>query len=337
MRPARSIAGCYSCRLSLLRQFVGCPLQTPLHANRQVLPALRRPSEGLVPQRRLLSSLDPTAKDGKQSATAPEEEAVRTELEIDDDATAANPSEDEVPWYLEVEPPRHPTLIPEPPRLPNIPEDSPRLIKPLLDFASDDLGLDDLNLMDLRALDPPAALGPKLLMLFGTARSQRHLHVSADRLVRWARGRGLGATADGLLGRNELKTKLRRKARKAKLLGQTASLTEDDGIATRWICVNFVTTAWVASEEAEITANDGTVSGFGAIQTGTTIVVQMFTESRRQELDLEGLWNRVLKRSQGQLVPEDEPSPPERSRDPIVEALAGSVDLHGERSKSVPQ
>jgi len=205
----------------------------------------------------------------------------------------------EQPWYLDVEPPIHPTLIHEAPQLPDIPEGSPGLTEPLVKYVSEDLGLDGLSLLDLREMDPPPALGPDLIMLFGTARSERHLHVSADRLVRWLRGRGISAQADGLLGRNELKTKLRRQARKAKLLGSTGvMLGGDDGISTGWICVNLGTIG-SSDQEVQLVDESGTSMGFGVPQTGSTIVVQIMTEARREELDLERLWAGKLRRGTG--------------------------------------
>jgi len=188
-------------------------------------------------------------------------------------------------------------LVNEPAALPDIPEDSPRLMDPLLNYVSDELGMDDLALLDLREMDPPPALGSNLLMVFGTARSERHLHVSADRLVRWLRGRGVTADADGLLGRNELKIKLKRLARKAKLLGNSGVMRGgDDGISTGWVCVNLGMVGG-SLEEVEMLDDEGRPTGFGVPQTGTTIVVQMLTESRRHDLDLEGLWAGKLQRS----------------------------------------
>lgn len=171
-------------------------------------------------------------------------------------------------------------------------------MEPLVKHVSEDLGLDDLTLLDLRELDPPPALGPDLIMLFGTARSERHLHVSADRLVRWLRGYGISAKADGLLGRNELKTRLRRQARKAKLLGN-AGVTRggDDGISTGWICVNLGTIGG-SDTETVILDEKGRPTGFGVSQMGTTVVIQFMTSSRRAELDLETLWLGKLRRSQ---------------------------------------
>ncbi|KAL2020455.1 hypothetical protein VTK56DRAFT_8421 [Thermocarpiscus australiensis] len=212
-------------------------------------------------------------------------------------AASSESDSSDVPWYLQVEPPRHPTLLHEPQPLPDIPEGSPKLMEPLLKFVSDELGLDDLSLLDLREMDPPPALGPDLLMLFGTARSERHLHVSADRLVRWLRGRGVAATADGLLGRNELKIKLRRIARKAKLLGSSGvARGGDDGISTGWICVNLGQVEG-SHQEMKLVDEEGRPTGFGVPRTGTTVVIQMLTESKRQDLDLETFWRDTLKES----------------------------------------
>ncbi|EPE06607.1 atp25 neucr ame full atpase synthesis protein mitochondrial flags precursor [Ophiostoma piceae UAMH 11346] len=232
--------------------------------------------------------------------------------------------EDDVPWYLKVNVPKHETLTPQTTPLPDIPANSPILMDPLVTFAADDLGLDDLKILDLRGLDPPAGLGPDLIMLFSTARSERHLHVSADRLVRWFRKYGVQANADGLLGRNELKIKLKRKARRAKLLGNISQLaagtTEevDDGISTKWVCVNagFIggrgkdakdakdsKDSKISKDKAPTEAHGeqsvvdakGRTSGFGSVRSaGTTVVVQIFTEGKRKQMELEQLWTKAL-------------------------------------------
>ncbi|PKS09139.1 hypothetical protein jhhlp_003753 [Lomentospora prolificans] len=209
----------------------------------------------------------------------------------------------ETPWYLEVEPPSHPP-VQEPAPLPPIPHDSPTLLEPLLKYVYGEMGLDDLNLLDLRAFDPPPAIGQNLLMLFGTARSERHLHVASGRLVRWLRyNYKLEAEADGLIGPGELRTKLRRMRRKAKLLGSstTSKPGGDDGITTGWICVNLGTIGAEVNETARFD-DSGKLSGFGnsAVETGCTIVVQVMTESRRTELNLEKLWLDSLARNQRQ-------------------------------------
>ncbi|KAK1752254.1 hypothetical protein QBC47DRAFT_390108 [Echria macrotheca] len=287
--PALRAFSCQSCRLSTLRILLG---DNSLSRGRHVFARKYFATPSAAP----FSTFRSTAPALRPFAI---EEQRSHEGISNDNAAASPPAESngsEIPWYLEVEPPRHPTLLHEAPPLPDIPDDSPKLMEPLVKFTSDDLGLDDLTLLDLRELDPPPALGPDLMMLFGTARSERHLHVSADRLVRWLRGHGISAKADGLLGRNELKTKLRRQARKAKLLGNSGvPRGGDDGISTGWICVNLGTIG-SSDEEAAILDERGRPTGFGVAQLGTTIVVQVMTESRRQELNLEKLWTGLLKR-----------------------------------------
>jgi len=164
-------------------------------------------------------------------------------------------------------------------------------------------------------------------MIIGTARSVKHLNVSADRFCRWLRTTyKLRPYADGLLGRNELKLKLRRKARRLKLERQAGRTGveegADDGITTGWVCVNVGPVDDVVLEEAETTAadvaepaeemdaadeeeytnpsselpendtdDDPTYVGFGSRETSQRIVVQLFTEEKRAEMNLEELWN----------------------------------------------
>ena len=192
-----------------------------------------------------------------------------------------------------------------------MPQDAPLILSPILTYLSDTAGLDNLLLLDLRHLDPPPALGANLIMLIGTARSVKHLNVSADRFCRWCRSNyKLRPYADGLLGRNELKLKLRRKARRQKLaqsVGNTLEQHRDDGITTGWVCVNVGAvdkavlqeaapdgiqdeTESLDSEEEEYENPDEGYVGFGSRSTAPRIVVQMLTEEKRLEMDLEGLW-----------------------------------------------
>lgn len=211
--------------------------------------------------------------------------------------------QEEEPWYLQEEAPRHPSLIQHSQPLPEVPENVPLVLHDLVQYVAGDMGLEDLKLLDLRTLDPPAALGPNLVMLFGTARSERHLHVSGRHLVSWLRRHGIQSHADGLLGRNEFKIKMRRKQRKAKLLGTAATpMGRDDGITTRWICTNLGTIPSGSQQPVEYE----TATGFGTRQDGTTIVVQALTESKRKELDLELLWSRILaRRGDDNLIADD--------------------------------
>ena len=163
-----------------------------------------------------------------------------------------------------------------------------------------DLGFDDLTLLDLRSLDPPPALGAGLMMILATARSERHLHISTDRFCRWLRStHKLTPFADGLLGRNELKLKMKRAARRAKLLGSVGASTKDvdDGVRTGWICVNIGTIPGgdtVRGEKSRLSTAD--FVGFGEETEGTKLVLQLLTEEKREELVLEGLWDARAKR-----------------------------------------
>jgi hypothetical protein len=220
-----------------------------------------------------------------------------------EDAVASPPTDQEaVPWYLQVDTPTpqedHP--FSERQRLPDLPESPPALLQPILNHVSVELGIDHLSLIDLRELDPPPALGANLIMIIGTARSEKHLHVSADRLCRWLRTEyRLSPFADGLLGRNELKLKLRRKAKRTRLLSavgskETASGDIDDGIRTGWVCVNVGQVEGGTLQKPEESAN---IVGFGSQSSGSRIVVQMMTEEKRGQIDLETLWSGILRRS----------------------------------------
>ncbi|KAI6091382.1 hypothetical protein F4821DRAFT_200752 [Hypoxylon rubiginosum] len=291
VRHALTTAGCSRCRLAALKLFT-----SPANS----LPIIRaglfqcRPRPAKVAPIRTFSS-EPVRHESSNSKE-PAEEASKEEASSDvreqDQDIPEDSSSTNVPWYLQVEPPRHVATI-EPPPLPEVPSGSPAIVGSLLEYASEELGLDELSLLDLREIDPPAALGPSLFMLFGTARSERHLNVSAGRLVRWLRAKHrVYAHADGLLGPNERKLKLRRKAKRAKLLGSTED-NGDDGIKTGWICVNLGTIGR-GNEESAVISEDGRVAGFGVAQEGSTVVVQIMTEFRRAEMGLEALWKRAL-------------------------------------------
>ena len=220
-----------------------------------------------------------------------EPEESRVESEPSESAGSQN-----VPWYLQEEaPPARDRLLTEA-HLPQIPEDSPEMLPTLLEYTYKDLGLDDLKIFDLRGLEIPAALGASVIMIIGTARSVKHLNVSADRLCRWLRSQyKLSPYADGLLGRNELKIKLRRKAKRARAASAAGAMIDekDDGITTGWICVN----AGVVDEGASATQlSDVGIEGFGSLDLGTSVVVQIFTDEKRADVDLDGLWETTLAR-----------------------------------------
>lgn len=203
-----------------------------------------------------------------------------------------------IPWYLRQQSaPRAPVQAAE---IPDLPINPPPILSPLLEYIAVTAGLDDLTLLDLRDLDPPPALGPKLIMLIATARSERHLHVAADRFARWLRREhGLKANAAGLLGRNELKIKLRRKAKRMRMLANVGGTMPegniDDGIRTGWICCTL-SKVEAHPEDTHMPGDDvQEFVGFREVKPGVNIVVQMFTEEKRAETDLETLWGGVLR------------------------------------------
>lgn len=160
-----------------------------------------------------------------------------------------------------------------------------------------------MELLDLRDLDPPPALGPKLIMIIATARSEKHLHVAADNFTRYLRREhGLKANAAGLLGRNELKIKLRRKAKRMRMMANVGgSVPEgniDDGIRTGWICCTLSKIEAHPDDTHIPGDNVKEFVGFRNVKPGVNVVVQMFTEQKRAETDLETLWGGVLRTHQ---------------------------------------
>ncbi|KAI5849208.1 hypothetical protein BZA05DRAFT_402577 [Tricharina praecox] len=176
-----------------------------------------------------------------------------------------------VPWFLRVETPkapRHP--LAEQQVLPELPEDSPPELSEVLNQLFEDHGIADLKILDLRPLDPPPAIGTTLMIL-GTARSIRHLHATADKLCRFMRSQYKWTPyADGLLGRYELRLINRRKQRRGKVVSTQLGEVDEAGSAG-WVCVN------------------------GGNQ---RLVVQLFVQSKREEMDIEGLWAPILGRAE---------------------------------------
>lgn len=290
-RPIAAALACRQCQSAILRAVVSRPASSGLRS----LPLRQTSKLPILTQRFFSQERDTETTEKKDSELAIEAELA---IESEDALETAGPTKPNAPWFLDIDPPRHPPSQHEV-DLPKIPDDAPAVIEPMMKYIFEDMGLDDISLLDLRSLDPPAALGPNLIMLFGTTRSERHLHISSGRFIRWLRrNHKIDARADGLIGPGELRTKLRRLRKKAKLMGTNTAIIPggDNGISTGWVCVNFSTNSGDANE-VESFDESGRFSGFGASQTGTTVVIQCMTEARRNELNLEGLWQGILKRS----------------------------------------
>ncbi|KAI9652790.1 MAG: ATPase synthesis protein 25 mitochondrial [Alyxoria varia] len=240
----------------------------------------------------------------------PQKQPIVTDLEAYAASISRDPSPEDLdeeeapstPWYLRHEldePETNPFAAQQ--RLPELPPEPPPILENLLQHLSVDIGLDYLSILDLRGLDPPPALGSNLLMVVGTARSEKHLNVSADRLCRWLRStHKITPFADGLLGRQELKLRFKRKNRRQKILsaaGAQDAFQRDDGTTTGWICVNLgsVTSGKENTTEKLPPESDGFV-GFGEETDDVRIVVQMMTEEKRGDLGLETLWQGIIRR-----------------------------------------
>lgn len=347
---------CTVCRLHHLVQSFSAPLLLPSMQRNPALPAvimsrtllrapwLRQEAVLSLPSlsgvtTRHISPVHLTCKSSRAlTSTArlhsepPNPSTANPPTEPKETAPESEQKQSHVPWYLREESPVSDTQqVSSRDQIPDLPVDSPAILGEILEYTFKDLGLDDLKLIDLRGLETPPALGANVIMIIGTARSVKHLNVSADRMCRWLRSTWkLSPYADGLLGRNELKIKLRRKARRARLASRSGTTFDDkdDGITTGWICVN----AGVVEESAVQEQKDERFEGFGKTVRGTRVVVQMFTEEKRAEVDLETLWQRTLDRA-------------ERDKQKYAESLAkasggASESLHevpGEASGPVPR
>ena len=202
------------------------------------------------------------------------------------------------PWYLQIEPhAQHHNPLLERQKVPDLPLNAPRLLQPIMEHVLYDLGLDDLKLLDLRKIDPPPALGANLLMLIATARSEKHLHVSADSLRKWMKSEHKTVVhTDGLIGRGEVKLRLKRKARRARILSRVGSVdssSPDDGLRSAWVCATIENLGEDLAAEETINQQDDYV-GFGSALTSTRLVIQMLTRERRDELGLEELWGDLI-------------------------------------------
>lgn len=270
------------------------------------------------------SDRPPTLHQFENNLAEAEEPAVQQETETPT-------SSQHVPWYLQEE---APTIKDRPlseAHLPQIPDDSPEMLSTLLEYTYKDLGLDSLKLFDLRGLEIPAALGANVIMIIGTARSVKHLNVSADRLCRWLRSQyKLSPYADGLLGRNELKIKLRRKAKRARAASAAGAMIDekDDGITTGWICVNA---GVVDTGDTTTQLSDVGIEGFGNLDLGTSVVVQIFTEEKRADVDLDGLWEATLVREGRKNIRENAEDPSKTNAAPPRSMSDGFGSVPGQR------
>lgn len=182
------------------------------------------------------------------------------------------PKADTIPWFLRLKASKAPRyLLAEKQILPELPQRPPPELADMLNQLSEAHGITDLNTLDLRLLNPPPAIGPNVVMLVGTARSVRHLHATADKVCRYMRTQyKWSPNVDGLLGRNQLKLIHHRKQRRGKVVSTQMGEVEEAGNSD-WVCVH------------------------GGSQ---RLVVQLFTRTRREDMNIDGLWRGILSRDE---------------------------------------
>ena len=300
-----NLTRCMNCHTSALNRFLGLAGLTYRHHQSarpklQSLHSFRTYSRSGIWRTESPRALQPAEQEQEQDQYQSLQENTEQELQEEIASSQEEPEgdpDDSTPWYIRDQPQRPPLW--ERQKLPDIPGDAPNMLKPILEHLSTDIGLESMTLFDVRKLDPPPPLGANLIMVIGTARSDRHLYISAERFCHWLRKRyELSPRADGLLGRNQIKRILRRKTRKAKLIKAShtvATEAKDDGLANAWICVNVGYIEKRGFTQERSLEEEGIV-GFGSTIDGTQLVVQMMTEGKREEIDLETLWNGYLTR-----------------------------------------
>ncbi|KAL3427266.1 hypothetical protein PVAG01_00775 [Phlyctema vagabunda] len=304
-------SNCASCRSSLIKAFTSVAGH-PARPAQTRYPTYQVPNQRAPFSSRITPDFDQQdnhpikVSDAEIEQFLEEESAAEADEELAAEEDEPGEELSNIPWYLQVDTPQRPLpTLSERQRIPDLPPSPPKILEPMLNQISIDLGLDDLTLLDLRKLEPPAALGSNLIMVLGTARSEKHLHVAADRLCRWLRTNyKLRPDADGLLGRNELKLKLRRKNRRAKLMGTSQMEDADDGVKTGWVCVNVGVVEGPTAETESAAEHPGFI-GFGRRTDGISLVVQMLTEEKRAEIELEKLWEGILRRATEPQIEED--------------------------------
>ncbi|ORY81315.1 hypothetical protein BCR37DRAFT_393195 [Protomyces lactucae-debilis] len=142
--------------------------------------------------------------------------------------------------------------------IPAVPASAPPILSPLLTYLVQDLILQDIKLLDLRQRENP--WGDDCMMILCTAQSERQLRSSAESLKGYLRKHGGAPRIEGLVNWENTKVKRRRRR---KMLGKASYQVDDDRL--RWIFI------------------DAGKSG---------LILQLFTEQGRDEIQLEELWQK---------------------------------------------
>lgn len=176
-------------------------------------------------------------------------------------------SSSSVPWYLrdtnEDLDQQNPSLKEPIPELPSNPSDS---LGPLVEFLVRDLGLVDVSFLDLRDREPVTIFGPDAIMVVATGKNDRHIGKATQELLTWIKHNyGIVPYKEGVHTAGFIKVQKRRQKKKSKKL----ALADDsyESLESRF------TSNWVTMD----TKLD-------------SLIVHLFTEDKRKQIDLEYVW-----------------------------------------------
>lgn len=181
-------------------------------------------------------------------------------------------STEDVPWYLRSENEDTEQLNPslkEP--IPETPEGSPESLKNVVEYLIRDLGLKDVSFIDLRNRDPVTIFGPDAIMIIATGKNDRHIGKAAQELMTWVkRNYDVVPYREGIYTAGYIKIQKRRQKKKSRKLARADDSYEsfDNRFVNDWVTMDM--------------KMDG-------------LLVQLFTEDKRDLIDLEYVWSENKK------------------------------------------
>lgn len=203
-------------------------------------------------------------------------------------ATTTSPGEhDSVPWYLRTNEDvtqLNPALT-EP--IPDTPENSPECLATITEFMIRELGFTDVTFIDLRNRSPVTIWGSDAILVLASGNTDRHIGRGTNSLMTFIKKTyNVIPKQEGIQTSGFLKVHQRRLKKKAKKMANSDETFDYAMEASRFA------NNWVVLD----TKMDG-------------ITIHMFTQEKREELDLEYVWaedKKALRESRKQLEAETE-------------------------------
>lgn len=222
----------------------------------------------------LTSQLQKTAELNSTENTAKEPETKPLE-------TAS--SDSSLPWYMRSNNEDLDQLnssLKEP--IPELPSESPEPMGPLVEYLVRDLGLTEIQFIDLRDRDPVSVFGPDAIMVLATGKNDRHIGKATQSLLTWIKHNyNIVPYKEGIYTASYIKVQRRRQKKKSKKLAMADDSFEslDSRLSTNWVTMD--------------TKLDN-------------IILHIFTEDKRQSVDLEYVWAKNKKELRAQRLKERE-------------------------------